>query len=306
MSLLFITSLVFALLIGMMWQKINNLETGGVQVTSAKSAASGNVQQISKETQAIVKEVLPENYKLGVKFNDVVVKMVQLGAIDKDKFIKLYEDRSPLTDAQKKLFESTSLDEIVINQENAQLLLNILWPLGISNKAKVLSDGTMGSAQYKDKIGSFASTGGWSLGKIEGGKLFNSMTLIQLTPDQENTVKEIANNIYRPCCGNNTSFPDCNHGAAMLGFIELAVSQGMSKDEIYKKALVLNSYWFPQNYVEIATYLKTQKGISWNKANPKDVLGENYSSNKGYAVINKELQSEGVLPEIKSSGGCGV
>lgn len=29
------------------------------------------------------------------------------------------------------------------------------------------------------------------------------------------------------CCGNSTYFPDCNHGAAMLGFIELAVSQGL-------------------------------------------------------------------------------
>ena len=161
--------------------------------------------------------------------------------------------------------------------------------------------------QYKDKVDSFASTAGWTLGKTEGGKLFNSLSIISLTPDQENLVKEIAESIYRPCCGNHTGFPDCNHGAAMLGFIELAASQGMSKDEIYKKALVLNSYWFPQNYAEIATYFKAQKGMAWKDVNPKEILGVSYSSGQGYAAINKELQAEGLLPKAQGGGGgCGV
>ena len=42
-------------------------------------------------------------------------------------------------------------------------------------------------------------------------------------------VEEIAGNIYRPCCGNSTAFPDCNHGMAMLGLIELMVSQKFLK-----------------------------------------------------------------------------
>ena len=80
--------------------------------------------------------------------------------------------------------------------------------------------------QYKDKIGSFASTGGWTLGAREGGKLFDSQSLIKLTSEQEELVKNISANIYRPCCGNSTAFPDCNHGAGMLGFVEMAVASG--------------------------------------------------------------------------------
>src|SRR3972149_8166011 len=303
--ILLVVSIGFALAIGSMWQKIRNLESAvGIKVAGTKVATAGNTQT-SGTTSEIQKEILPPNYKLGIRFNDVIVKMVQMGAIDKDKFLKLYEERSPLTAAQKKLLESSSGDETVLNQENAQLILNLLWPLGIANKSKVLSEGPMGT-QYKDKVDSFASTAGWTLGKTEGGKLFNSLSIISLTPDQENLVKEIAESIYRPCCGNHTGFPDCNHGAAMLGFIELAVSQGMSKDEIYKKALVLNSYWFPQTYVELATYFKAKKNIAWKNVNPQEVLGANYSSGQGYSAVNKELQADGILPKVKGGGGCGV
>lgn len=259
------------------------------------------------ENQKVVEtqEVLPDTYRLGISFNDAITKMVQYGVIDKEKFTKLYEGRNTLTKEQGMLLDAPSGEEIVITAENAPVLLNLLWPLGIANQTQVLANGPMGT-EYKDKVGNFASTGGWSLGKEEGGKLFNRFSIVSLTPDQEALVTEIAQNIYRPCCGNSTYFPDCNHGAAMLGFIELAVAQGMSKDEIYKKALVLNSYWFPQTYVELATYFKAKKNIAWNKVDPKVVLGANYSSGQGYSVINKELQAEGILPKVQGGGVCGV
>ena len=92
----------------------------------------------------------------------------------------------------------------------------------------------------------------------------------------------------------------------MLGFIELAVKHGLSKEEIYKKALVLNSYWFPQTYAELAIYFQKKKNIPWNKIDTKLVLGLNYSSGQGYRAINKELQSEGLLPKVEGGGGCGV
>ena len=250
-------------------------------------------------------EVLPDQYNLGISFGDAIVKLVRSGAIDKNKFVNLYEGRNALSEDQKKLLDEPSNTQIIVTQENAGLLLNLLWPLGIANKTNVLSQGPMGT-QYKNEVGNFASTGGWSLGKEEGGKLFNRFSIVSLSADQEALVTEIAQNIYRPCCGNSTYFPDCNHGAAMLGFIELAVAQGMSKDEIYKNALVLNSYWFPQTYVELATYFKAKKNIAWKNVDPKEVLDANYSSGQGYSAVNKELQADGILPKIKGGGGCGV
>lgn len=260
---------------------------------------------IAKAQAEITRSVIPNQINLGISFKDVIVKMVEEGAIDKDKFLKLYEGRSGLSQEEKDLLDNPSDKSIIVTQANSGLILNLLWPLGIANKTGVLSDGPMGT-QYNKDVGNFASTGGWSVGKEEGGKLFNRFSLITLTPEQEARVKDIAQNIYRPCCGNSTYFPDCNHGAAMLGFIELAVSQGMSTREIYKKALALNTYWFPQTYVELGVYFQNKKNTPWNKVDPKEALGVTYSSGQGYGKINKELQTEGLLPKVEGGGGCGV
>ena len=83
--------------------------------------------------------------------------------------------------------------------------------------------------------------------------------LIPLTPVGQETVRKIAENVFRPCCGNSTAFPDCNHGMAALAYIELAVSQGLPEKQIYKDLLGLNSFWFPSTYVEMAVYFKKIK-----------------------------------------------
>ena len=260
---------------------------------------------VSKVQMEITKNVIPEKVNLGISFKNVVVKMVEAGAIDKEKFLALYEQRGGLSPDEKELLEAPSDKPIVVTQANSGLILNLFWPLGIANKTNVLSEGPMGT-QYNKEVSNFASTGGWTIGSKEGGELFNSSQLVPLTPLQEEEVKVIAQNIYRPCCGNSTYFPDCNHGAAMLGFIELAVSQGLSKEEIYKKALALNTYWFPQTYVELGIYFKQKKNIPWNRVDPKELLGVNYSSGQGYGQINKELQAGGLLPKVEGGGGCGV
>lgn len=250
-------------------------------------------------------QVLPARANLGIKWGDAITQMVANGVIDKDKFTALYANRGGLSDSDKKLLDVPSNEPIIITRENSNLLLNYLWGLGIANKTNILSNGPMGT-QYKDEVGNFSSTGGWTLGKTSGGELFNKYAIIPLTSDQEAMVKEMAQNIFRPCCGNSTYFPDCNHGAAMLAYLELAVRQGVPKAQIYKNALLLNSYWFPQQYTELAIYFKNTKNIPWSKVDPKVVLGFDYSSNQGFARIDKELQSAGLVPKVTGAGGCGV
>ena len=271
--------------------------SAGLNAVSAATSTPQGLIQIS--------DVIPASYDLGISFGDVVVKIVQEGTIDKEKFVQLYAGRQALSKEQQQFLDTPSNQPIVVDQSNAGLLLNLFWPLGIANKSMVLSQGPAGT-QYKDEIGNLASTGGWTLGKIDGGKLFNSMSLIALTPQQEAMVKDIAQHIYRPCCQNHTAFPDCNHGAAMLGFIELAVSQGLKADQIYRKALVLNSYWFPQNYVEIATYFKARKNLGWKNVDPKEVLGVMYSSGQGFGAIDAALQADSLLPRANGGGSCGA
>jgi hypothetical protein len=124
-----------------------------------------------------------------------------------------------------------------------------------------------------------------------------------LTPEQQNRVAEISKNVFRPCCGNSTWFPDCNHGMAALAAIELMVSKGIPDDEIYKNVLKLNSFWFSSHYLSLGTYFARQ-GIPWDKVDAKLALSEDYSSGKAAGTLNQKV---GPLPfEGPKGGGCGT
>ena len=97
---------------------------------------------------------------------------------------------------------------------------------------------------------------------------YSKHEFISLTPEQQQLVEQVSWNIYRPCCGNPTYFPDCNHGMAMLGLLELMASQGVNEEDMYKAALAVNSYWFPETYINLAKYFESQ-GTPWKKLTPK-------------------------------------
>ena len=130
---------------------------------------------------------------------------------------------------------------------------------------------------------------------------YSKHEFISLTPEQQQLVEQVSWNIYRPCCGNPTYFPDCNHGMAMLGLLELMASQGVNEEDMYKAALAVNSYWFPETYINLAKYFESQ-GTPWKKIDPKEVLGADYSSASGYRNILNKIQPI----KQQSGGGCGV
>ena len=124
-------------------------------------------------------------------------------------------------------------------------MLNMFWAFGLANKNPILESGPMMDPQYGG-AGNFSSTGGWTLAKGDAMDHYSMHPLVTLTPEQQKIVDEVSKNIYRPCCGNSTYFPDCNHGMAMLGILELGASQGQSKQELYATAKAVNEAWFPK------------------------------------------------------------
>ena len=153
----------------------------------------------------------------------------------------------------------------------------------------------------KDEVGGYASTAGWTLGAKPATALYSSVPIITLTPDQQTRLEEVANAVYRPCCDNPTAFPDCNHGMAMLGLLELMASQGASEDQMFRTALDVNTYWFPDTYLTIAKYL-ANKNMDWDKTDPRTILGADYSSAQGFQRVSSEL-----TPTTGGGGGsCGV
>src|SRR3989344_7376730 len=97
--------------------------------------------------------------------------------------------------------------------------------------------------------GNFASTGGWTLAKGDAMDHYSAHPFIMLSREHQELVERVSKGIYRPCCNNSTHFPDCNHCMAMLGLLELMASQGVSEEDMWKAALAVNSYWFPDTYL---------------------------------------------------------
>ena len=193
----FLLGLLFFVLIPKLQEKIKKTDPTNQAITAEKTASVQSEQLISEVTQ----KVLPEKFDLGVSFGDTVKKLVETGAIDRQKFMDLYQNRGGLPAEFQNLFDEASAEEITVTKENNAILLNLLWPLGIANKTDFLAAGPM-----KEDSANYASTGGWTLGKQDAMNYYSKFSYIQLSAEQQKIVQEIADKVYRPCCGNPTSF----------------------------------------------------------------------------------------------------
>ncbi len=270
----------------------------------AAAPDAGADQAGEMDMQAMFAQVNPaEGYELPARYGQLGPRLLENGVIDFDAFAALYQSAgSPLTAGQIGILTQGSNEPVVFTAENAHFLLNFFWAVGLANKNTILTDGPM--VQYSNgQIESFASTGGWTLGAKPVTELYASVGLISLTPEQQAHVEEAASAIYRPCCNNPTLFPDCNHGMAMLGLLELMASQGASMDEMFEAAKYVNAYWFPQQALETAVYLKANQGTDFVDAEARRVTGREFFSGSGFGSIHASLQASGWLPPQEGRGG---
>lgn len=269
-------------------------------VSKTELKGTPSVEELNIDTLS-AQVVPPEGRTIRLAWGDTGAKLVAARGIDMTKYRENYAD-AKYEDLLSYLTE-TGHQEITINQDTAYFWVNTLWALGLTQRSDVLNKGIMGT-EYKDTLGNFASTGGWTLGATDAVSLYSSSDIIPLTPKQQQRVAGIAANIYRPCCGNSTAFPDCNHGMAILGLVELMVSQELSDEEIYEASLAFNSYWFPQTYIDLAYYFKTKEGVAWSDIDAKRVLSQEFSSAGGYQNIKSQI---GTIPGQTIQGGsCGA
>ena len=257
--------------------------------------------QTEVATNTLEEKVLPsEGIVLPVRWGDLGANMVSAGVIDGEKFEALYADRGGMDEETRSLLYGENNGNLRITLENSGTILNLLWALGLGTKNDILETGPMRDPRYGG-AGRFASTGGWTLAEGDAMNHYSRHAFIVLTPEQQELVERVGKNIYRPCCNNPTHFPDCNHGMAMLGLLELMASQGVSEKEMYKVALQVNAYWFPDTYLTIAQYLASN-GMDWETADPKELLGAKYSSGSGY----RQILSQVTVPVQRSGGSCGI
>lgn len=274
----------------------------------AQASASNSSQASRSEMEAMAAQINPkEGYKIPATFGDIGPKLLAAGAIDLDQFEKVYQEMGkPLSKEEMAILSVGSSAPVVINQNNQQFLLNLFWAFGLANQNRVLTEGPM-MTNGKDKVVSFASTGGWTIAAKPIKDLYASSSIISLTEEQQKRLEEVAQAVYRPCCDNPTHFPDCNHGMAMLGLLELMASQNASTDQMFKAAKYVNAYWFPQQTLEIAVAFKAAENVSFDKIDPQKIVSQGVMSGSGFQGIHQWLAQNGKLEQAPQGGGsCAV
>ncbi len=290
--------IIFAFIASYAYTK--NSFSGGAGSASLASALGNN------DADSLEEAVIPSGgVEIPIAWGDLGKKMIAASVIDESSFSELYADRGGMNETVSSLLTGDDNGTFVITPDNSGQILNLFWAFGLSNRNPVLENGPMKDPEYGG-ADQFASTAGWTLAVGDPMEHYSAHAFVRLTPAEQALVERVAKNIYRPCCGNSTYFPDCNHGMAMLGLLELMAAKGADEAAMYRAALQVNSYWFPDTYLVIGKYLE-RKGISWNAVDPKEVLGFRFSSASGYRRIVSEMAApvEGGKSR-KSSGGCGV
>ncbi|MBI1863926.1 hypothetical protein HYS03_01820 [Candidatus Woesebacteria bacterium] len=293
-----ITNILFAAVVlasGTIKLNLNALRTQSTPTTISKD-------NLFDETNPV------EGFEINAKYGDLGPKMTALGVIDSIKFKEVFEkSNQPLTPDEENILTKGSDQKIKITRDNSYFLLNFFWAVGLTNKSKILDEGDMVKYGGAKAAGNFASTGGWTLAKTDAMNYYSKSPIVKLTQDQEDLVNKVASNIYRPCCNNSTAFPDCNHGMALLGVLEVMAANGETEDQMYEAAKYFNAFWFPGNYYDLAEYFKAKEGKSFKDINARTLLGKDYSSSTGYQTIKQWLTTNNIgdVPP-KQGGGCGV
>jgi hypothetical protein len=272
-------------------------------VPSSSAGTSADTAKGIPELASLIEQVNPaDGYTLPVSYGDLGPRLIEAGVIDFDAFAAIYADGgTPLSQDEINVLKRGSKQQVIITAENAHFLLNLFWAVGLANRNSILTEGPM-VTNSNGQVERFASTGGWGLATRPVTEIYASMDLIPLTEEQQQRVEEVAAAVYRPCCNNPTLFPDCNHGMAMLGLLELMASQGASAEEMFMTAKYVNAFWFPQQTLETAVYLKAAQDTEFVDADARLVVGKDYSSGSGSAQVHQALQSAGLLDQTPGQG----
>ncbi|MEW5960755.1 MAG: hypothetical protein AB1801_23770 [Chloroflexota bacterium] len=278
--------------------------------SSSPAAEAKTAPKTTDETEAATPAIqisLPDEYTLPVSYDDLGPRLLEAGAIDDDQFTQVYEQAGqPLSPEQRAILTAGSNAPVVINRDNAYFLLNFFWAAGLTHRNTILTEGAM-MQNGAEKVGNFASTGGWTVGAKPVTELYASTLLFDLTPAQQTRLEEVAKAVYRPCCNNPTSFPDCNHGMAMLGVLELLASQDVGVAEMFEAAKSLNAFWFPQQTYELALAFNQGQGLDFAATDARELVSANFSSSTGFRAVHQWLADNNLLQQTPGGGNsCDV
>lgn len=281
---------------------------GGYFLGERGQAGRAHDAPAAKDLEELARQVNPpEGYALPARFGEIGPRLLEAGALDYAAFAEIYRQAGqPLSEAQQAILTEGSGEPVVFDRRNAYFLLNFFWAFGLANANPILTEGPM--MQYgKEGVTRFASTGGWSVAARPIAELYAGAAIVTLSAEQQERLEEVASSVYRPCCNNPTHFPDCNHGMAMLGLLELMASQDFGEEAMFEAAKYANAFWYPNQMVKLAAFFKASREQDFSEVDPRQLLGPNYSSQAGFRQVNDWLAANGLLePGPGGGSSCGV
>jgi hypothetical protein len=264
--------------------------------------------QSTPDPVSLAQQVNPsDGYALPASFGDIGPQLLAAGAIDYDKFVAVYaRSGQQLTGEQLAILNEGSDAQIVIDRDNAYFLLNFFWVFGLANENPILTEGPM-MKNGPEQVTNFASTGGWTIASRPVIKIYASIPMVTLTEEQQALLENVATQVYRPCCNNPTHFPDCNHGMAMLGMLELMAAEGATEEQLFEAAKYVNAFWYSQQTIELAAFFKATQNTDFAQVDSQQLVSANFSSSTGFQNIHQWLVSNGKLQQVPGGGSsCGV
>ncbi len=248
--------------------------------------AVGSIAPVSvapdTDTEKLIAQVLPEaGFTLPVRWGDSIRKMVEEKIIVPDKLEAVLRRYSQALTPEWKALLNGQDAPLTIDAKNSVFMMYVLWVLAKHSDNPILLNSP------------FASSFGPNYDIGVGRPGYGDTALITLTPEQQARATRVAENAYRPCCGQPTSRPDCSHGFSALGLVQLMASQDFSEEEMFDAVVKVNSFWFPATYIQTALYFKATENQDWEDVDKELVAGPQFSSLSGAYNVKKALQQAG-------------
>ena len=221
-------------------------------------------------------------------------RLIAAGVIDPARFMEACARAgAPLTARSREILTEGGGGTVELDGANAHFLLSFFWAVGLANANALLTRGPM-MRNGMGRIPGYASTGGWSLGARPAMDVYAHLPLISLTPDQQRRLEEVSSNVFRPCCDNPTSFPDCNHGMAMVGLLTLLAAEDRDVEALFGAAKAVNGAWFTGQTLQLATYSRAALSVEYPRLNPRVASGRGLFSGSGFRSVTSWLQQHGL------------
>jgi hypothetical protein len=245
---------------------------------------------------------LPHTFLLPITYQDLGPRLVGAGAFTVEGFSEvLAKSGRPIAPRLGKILTEGSDEPIVFDHDTGQFLLNLFWAAGLTNNNPILRRGAM-VERSEGRVEQFASTAGWTLASKPLSRLYSGSELFRLSAVQQARLEEAAAAIYRPCCNNPTSFPDCNHGMAMLGLLELMAQEGRSVEEMLEAAKMVNAFWYPEQSHLLALYYQARQGLNFVDIPAREAVSAAAFSGNGFGEVRAWMTASGTL---QAPGGGG-